>query len=273
VPPVAAAIDYMSEHLVVVVGRAEERVRRATEQVVARAIQQEILPAGDMLREGRVALAGCVRPSTECGADFWGCHAIGDDRILVVVGGVSGHGVNAVLVAAAAKAACDAVRAAQGAELELSALLEAMNGAVFQQARRRMNVTCFASIVDPQRRVVRFANAGHVFPYVLRGGEAGEFSALKSRGNRLGESRESRWEPTEASLDAVDAIVWYTDGVLDSENQNGERYGDKRLRAAVRRSWKLDVGPLRDRVVSDVLEFCGAMPPKDDVTVVVGKIS
>ena len=105
-------------------------------------------------------------------------------------GPVASYG--AVLVASAAKSACDAVRIACGAEVNPADVLAAMNAAVFQQARRRRVMTCFASVVDAKAGVVTHANAGHQFAYRVRtGGEAIRFQRLTSRG-RLDERGDAK---------------------------------------------------------------------------------
>ena len=70
-----------------------------------------------------------------------------------------------------------------------------------------------------------------------------------------------------------DILVWYTDGIVECENAPGEEYGEKRFRASVRRAAALDAGEMRDAIVSDANAFFGETLRKDDITLVIGKIS
>src|SRR5207302_292853 len=74
--------------------------------------------------------------------------------------------------------------------------LEVMNRAIFESAKRKFVMTCFASILDPKARTITYANAGHNFPYLFRPGvgDGQDFQVLMSRGNRLGDLEESRYD-------------------------------------------------------------------------------
>ena len=68
-------------------------------------------------------------------------------------------------------------------------------------------------------------------------------------------------------------LVWYTDGIVECENDGGEEYGEKRFRASVRkRAAALDAGEMRDAIVGDATAFFGDTPRKDDITMIVGRI-
>jgi serine phosphatase RsbU (regulator of sigma subunit) len=134
-------------------------------------------------------------------------------------------------------------------------------------------MTCFASIIDPARRTITYANAGHNFPYLYRAGDGrGEFGSLMIRGNRLGDDRDSRYEAKTTELVPGDVLIWYTDGIVECENQAGEEYGEKRFRASVRRAAALDAGDMRDAIVGDAISYFGDTPRKDDMTMIVGRI-
>jgi serine phosphatase RsbU (regulator of sigma subunit) len=269
----AGSVDFMTDHLATVVARARERAMREAELEVIRAIQGAILPATPEIERPGLQLAGALRSTSVGGGDVWSVHALDGHRTMVVIGGASGHGVEAVLVTAAAKSACDAIRTARGAATTPAEVLEAMNAAVFQHARKRQVMTCFVSIVDLERRVVVHANAGHPFAYLLRGVGDGEFRALTSRGNRLGEVREARYETAEADLAPGDTLIWYTGGILACEGSEGEALGEKRFRAAIRRAVGPDAASWRDRVISECLLYYGAIPPKEDITMVIGRLT
>ena len=150
-----------------------------------------------------------------------------------MIGDVTGHGVPSAMITAAAKASCDVARHVHNDDVTVTRLLEIMNHAIFESAQRRFVMTCFASIVDTKARTITYANAGHNFPYLFRPARAsGEFGSLMIRGNRLGDDRSSKYEAKTTELVAGDVLVWYTDGIVECENEGGEEYGEKRFRAS-----------------------------------------
>jgi len=183
------------------------------------------------------------------------------------------HGVPSAMITAAAKAACDVARYVYRDDVTVSGMLEIMNHAIFESAQRRFVMTCFASIFDPHRRTITYANAGHNFPYLFRAGDGrGEFGSLMIRGNRLGDDRNSRYEAKTTDLVPGDVLIWYTDGIVECENAAGEEYGEKRFRASVRRAAALDAGEMRDAIIGDASAYFGDTPRKDDITMIVGRI-
>jgi serine phosphatase RsbU (regulator of sigma subunit) len=267
--------NYMADRLLILMRETAEKATLEKELEVARTIQETLVPPPDPVERDYVKLAGYFLPASQCGGDWWTVHDMPDGRILVVIGDVTGHGVPSAMITAAAKAACDVVRATEGDKLTVTRLLEVMNRAIFESAKRKFVMTCFASILDPKKRTITYANAGHNFPYLFRPGAAdgNDFQVLISRGNRLGDLEESTYSEKTANLNNNDILVWYTDGIVECENDRGEEYGEKRFRAAIRRAAELDPVAMRESVVSAAGQFFGERARKDDITMVFARIA
>jgi serine phosphatase RsbU (regulator of sigma subunit) len=69
-----------------------------------------------------------------------------------------------------------------------------------------------------------------------------------------------------------DVLVWYTDGIVECENETGEEYGEKRFRASVRKAAALDAAEMRDAIITDAATYFSETPRKDDITMIVGRI-
>jgi serine phosphatase RsbU (regulator of sigma subunit) len=266
--------NFMADQLVLLLRQTAEKATMEKELEVARTIQETLVPPTDVIDKQYIKLAGYFQPATQCGGDWWTVHEIKDGKLLVVIGDVTGHGVPSAMITAAAKAACDSVRAFTNEEVTVTYLLEIMNYAIFEAAKRKFVMTCFASVIDPKAKTITFANAGHNFPYLYRKDEAGkgQFGALMTRGNRLGDLQESKYQAKEMSLQADDVLVWYTDGIVECENDAGEEYGEKRFRAAIRRAETKPPAEMRDEVVAAAGAFFGQKPRKDDITMVFARI-
>lgn len=265
--------NFMADQIAILLEQTAEKARIEQELEVAKTIQDTLVPSTDPVDHGALKFAGFYQPAAQTGGDWWTWHELVGGKVLLVVGDVTGHGVPSAMITAAAKAACDVARYVYRDDVTVSGLLEIMNHAIFESAQRRFVMTCFASIFDPQRRTITYANAGHNFPYLFRPGDGrGEFGSLMIRGNRLGDDRNSRYEAKTTELVPGDVVIWYTDGIVECENASGEEYGEKRFRASVKRAAALDAGEMRDAVVGDAAAFFGDTPRKDDITMIVGRI-
>jgi serine phosphatase RsbU (regulator of sigma subunit) len=267
--------NYMADRLLILMRETAEKATLEKELEVARTIQETLVPPPDPIDRGFIRVAGYFMPASQCGGDWWTVHDMPDGRILVVIGDVTGHGVPSAMITAAAKAACDVVRTTQGSRLTVTALLEVMNRAIFESAKRKFVMTCFASILDPRARTITYANAGHNFPYLYRPaeGEGSDFQVLMSRGNRLGDLEESSYVEKVQELKPGDVLVWYTDGIVECENERGEEYGEKRFRAAIRRAADLEPAAMRESVVAAAAQFFGDRARKDDITMVFARVA
>ena len=284
--------NYMADQIAILLEQTAEKARIEQELEVARAIQETLVPTAETVTRGVLTFAGYYQPAAQTGGDWWTWHELVGGKVLLVVGDVTGHGVPSAMITAAAKAACDVARHVHGDDVTVTRLLEIMNHAIFESAQRRFVMTCFASIVDTKHRTITYANAGHNFPYLFRVVDGkGEFGSLMVRGNRLGDDPTSKYDAKTTELLAGDVIVWYTDGIVECENDKGDEYGEKRFRASVRRAaaWErggtlpaspeagvaapgTDAGEMRDAIVGEAIGFFGDTPRKDDITMVVGRI-
>lgn len=265
--------NFMADQINILLSQTAEKARIEQELEVARTIQETLVPTADPVDKGVLKFAGFYQPAAQTGGDWWTWSELVGDKVLLVIGDVTGHGVPSAMITAAAKAACDVARHVHNDDVTVTRLLEIMNHAIFESAQRRFVMTCFASIIDTKMRTITYANAGHNFPYLFRQNEGkGEFGSLMIRGNRLGDDRASRYEAKTTELAGGDVLIWYTDGIVECEGENGEEYGEKRFRASVRKSASLDAGEMRDAIVADATSFFGNAPRKDDITMIVGRI-
>ncbi len=267
--------NYMADRLAILMRETAEKATLEKELEVARTIQETLVPPPDLVERSGVRLAGYFQPASQCGGDWWTVHDLPDGRLLVVIGDVTGHGVPSAMITAAAKAACDVVRTTEGNKLTVTRLLEVMNRAIYESAKRKFVMTCFASILDTKAHTITYANAGHNFPYIVRpgAGEANEFQVLMSRGNRLGDLEESTYAEKSQALQPGDVLVWYTDGIVECENERGEEFGEKRFRAAIKRGLEQDPAAMRQTVVDTANQFFAGRARKDDITMVFAKVA
>jgi serine phosphatase RsbU (regulator of sigma subunit) len=125
-----------------------------------------------------------------------------------------------------------------------------------------MFVTCFYAVLDPSSGRLVYANAGHDAPYVRRGGEAED---LRARGMPLGLMPEMGYEEKETILEAGEAALLYSDGLVEAHDPKGEMFGFPRLGALIAEHG--EERSLEEAVLEELYSFVGeGWEQEDDIT-------
>lgn len=257
------------DQLIRLLAETAERAAVKKELEVARAVQNLLVPAEDVMDRPYLRIAGHFQPASECGGDWWGVYDLSDGRVLAIIGDATGHGISSAIITGAAKAACDlACNVTQG-RLAASDLLKMMNSAIHETARRQIMMTSVATIFDPRTKTLEVANAGHHFPYHVRNGE---LRPIMAHGQPLGASSSSTYESTTVPFASNDLFVWFTDGIVECENERGDQFTEKKLRAVCQRAASGGARAVRDAVIDAVSAFQTPGSQSDDMTLVVASV-
>jgi serine phosphatase RsbU (regulator of sigma subunit)/predicted ester cyclase len=205
-----------------------ERERIEQEMRVARTIQQASLPKEVPTLEGW-QITPYYQPAREVGGDFYDFYELDDGRVGLVVGDATGKGVPAALVENASCAFLGGVATASG--YSPGEVLARVNETLVSRIPPNMFVTCFYCILEPESGRLLYANAGHDLPYLRR--RSGECEELRARGMPLGLMPDMSYEEKEIVLDAGEATLFYSDGLVEAHNSKGEMFGFPRLRELV----------------------------------------
>lgn len=144
--------------------RRMRRERVLAELEIARDLQLRLLPPPEDFHDLARVAARCD-PALSLGGDFYFLARLPEGRLGVMLGDVSSHGPSAALIMART---LSAVAAATGVESEPGATLDAMHGHLRAAlASTEMYMTLFYGVLDPARRELRYANAGHPYAYCL----------------------------------------------------------------------------------------------------------
>jgi len=239
--------------------RARERVEQDLR--VARTIQQASLPKEVPELEGW-QIAPYYQPAREVGSDFYDFHLLSEGRLGLVVGDATGKGVPAALVMSTT---CGMLQlAAQASESSSPGeVLERVNETLFARIPPNMFVTCFYAILDPRSGRLTCANAGHDLPYLHRNGDAEE---LRARGMPLGLMPAMSYEEKGIELVDGEAALFYSDGLVEAHNPEGEMFGLPRLRELVA-GYGDEEGALVDFLLEKLYSFVGeGWEQEDDIT-------
>jgi predicted ester cyclase len=206
-----------------------ERERVEQELRVARSIQQASLPKDVPEVEGW-EISPQYRPAREVGGDFYDFLELPNGRLGLVVGDATGKGVPAALVMASARSMLRALAQALGSSSP-GEVLGRVNDSLVTDIPPNMFVTCFYAILDPESGHLVYANAGHDMPYLRR--RSGDAEELRARGMPLGLMPAMSYEEKETILEAGEAALFYSDGLVEAHDPEGEMFGFPRLRTLV----------------------------------------
>lgn len=253
------------------IGAALQNIRLLKESVerkvfeeelrIARQIQMKMLPGQPPVVPG-FGLHGVAVPSRQVGGDYYDLFVVDGRYLVVVVADVSGKGIPASLLTATLQAT---VRTGADVQTEPTRMLARLNRLIYQNTSASEFATAFYGVVDIEKGTLRYANAGHEFPFVVAGGRALQ---LEESGMVLGCIAEFDYSEHEINLPEGSALVVFTDGVTDSESRAGENYGAERLRRLLEGDDSASARDLCRHVIEDVRAF-GDGENQDDLTLVI----
>lgn len=262
----ARAFNQMTADLRTHQQKLVEQERIAKELELSRRIQAELLPHGP-LRLPFAEVLGVSVPAKEVGGDFFNYFELPDGGLALLVGDVSGKGVGAALLMANVQAT---LRARLPLERDLAALSVSLDAEVDSNTPRSVYLTLFLATFDAERRELRYVNGGHNPPFLLR--SAGDVLALEPTGRPPGLLPGGGYEERRVAVEPGDVLFFYTDGLVENENETGEPFGTERLRDLALSRRQLDPGELIAAVEGAARDFRGSHEPDDDATMMILKL-
>jgi serine phosphatase RsbU (regulator of sigma subunit) len=245
----------------------QERLKRELE--LGRQIQNEMLPH-EPLRLGLTEVKGVSVPAREVGGDFFNYFPLPTGEVALLVGDVSGKGVGAALVMANIQAT---LRTRLALEQDLPVITDAIDRDM-EAGSRAAYATLFVGIFNPITMRLRYVNAGHHPQFVLRAD--GTLERMPSTGTPIGLLSGRGYTQGVMQVATGDFVFFYTDGLVEAENEFGEFFGSERLEAVLHDAHQANGGAGIDdvlrRVERAVADFRGAREPFDDVTMMAVKI-
>ena len=246
--------------------RLEGLARRMADELrLASNVQRSLLPAPP--QHGRLEIAREFIPFREIGGDYYDFIELGADRLAVAIGDVMGKGVPAALMAANLKAS---VRAQiQGGDTSAEEVTRRVNRLFWDVTPHGLFCSLFFAVFDLARGTLEYVNAGHHYPFLVR--RDGTTLDLVEGGTVLGLAEDSAYRGGSVRLEPEDVVVFYSDGVTDRGNAEGELFGVERLKEAALRSRGDAARITLYSVLGDLQGWSSGTPADDDTTLIVGK--
>jgi sigma-B regulation protein RsbU (phosphoserine phosphatase) len=242
---------------------------RDVEMRLARVVQQRLYPARSPELPG-FDLAGATFPTDHTCGDYYDFVPAADGRLGIAVGDVSGHGFGAALLMAETRAY---LRSLSKTTADLGEILRQLNLLLHQDTEDERFVTLVLTLLDPGRRTLAYASAGHIDGYLLDASGAVR-RVLDSTGIPLGILGEAKFASSpEIPLESGDLLLLLTDGAADAQDREGAFFETERVLRVVAEERHRSSTEIVRRLGAAVEEFARESPQHDDITVVVCRVT
>ncbi len=218
----------------------------------AREIQQALLP-NQIAQIPGFEVVAAWEPARLVGGDYYDVIRLSDTRLGICIADVVGKGVSAALLMANVQAT---VRAYASADEAPSWLCRRVNEVLCSNLAADKFVTLFYGILDADQRTIRYTNAGHLPPVLVR--SDGSSDRLCEGGAVLGVFRDWNYEDGVARLARGDRILLFTDGITEAMRDDNEEFGEARLLQVAHASASLSPLELKTHLLSAVNQFCNS---------------
>lgn len=249
-----------------------ERQRLQQELEIARQVQMSFLPKTDPKFPGLDIASRCA-PALEVGGDYYDFIDLGNRKLGVAVGDVSGKGTQAAFFMTLTKGF---LRALAGVTDSPASILTRINKLFYENVERGIFISMVYGIFDAGKRELRFARAGHN-PVLTRKHGEGRVQVVNPMGMALGldegEAFSRSIQEMTIAFQPGDLFVFYTDGFPEGMNKAMEEFGEERLLKAVEKYAQGPAAAILEGVFSEMKRFTGKAKQHDDMTIVVVKVA
>jgi len=247
----------------------EQRVAAAEQEGelrAARRIQLGMVPGAERLAglDPRVEIGAVLRPARSVGGDFYDAARLDGDRLLFVVGDVTGKGVPAALYMALSKALSKSVLSRSSGDLGVA--VTSLNRDLMAEADDEMGVTMLVGMLDCASGALALVNAGHENPIVVRAD--GAIETLSLRGGPPFCVVDFPYPEERAALATGDTLVLITDGASEAQDAAQTLFGTDGVIAALRSEGEMLATERAADLADRIRAFEGETEPSDDLTIV-----
>ena len=265
VDPVAQSEDLMAS-LGILRHAVDQKLRQERFVSVlneARQIQMSILPRRSP-RRGEFDIAGFTVPAEIVGGDFFDFIPVTDRIHGIAIADASGHGLPAALQV---RDVYTGLRMGVARDFKIVRTVERLNRIIHQSRMTTKFVSLFYGEIEEEGNFI-YVNAGHPPPLHFH---AKGVTTLKQTGMVLGPSATSSYSRGFLALEPGDALLLYTDGMIEATDPKGREFGVERLKRAFLAIKEKPADDIVRALVERVGEYVRVRAPEDDRTVVVVK--
>ena len=250
------------------VHRINERIRIQRELEIARDVQLSFLPRMMPEIDGLDIATICI-PATEVGGDYYDFVDLGDNKLGIAIGDVSGKGISAAFYMTLTKGFFRSQASLLDSPKEV---LIRINQLFYENVERGHFISMIYGVFDMEKFTFTFARAGHN-PVIVRRGPNSKSEVLCPSGMALGLEKGDLFreviEEQHIKLNKDDFFILYTDGFTEAMDSQQYEFGEERLYKLVENEKGTLAQELSDIIISKIQSFVGRTPQHDDMTMVV----
>lgn len=231
------------------------------ELAIARNIQQSLLPSEELsTTSNTLDVKGLQIPAKFVGGDLYDYY-IRDNKLLFCIGDVSGKGVPAALLMAIAHSL---FRTLSAHDDRPESITQALNASISDNNPDIMFITMFLGVMDLSTGIVRYSNAGHNPPIIIKNGHAELLSTEPCL--LMGVDPDARYTSDELALAPGDTLFLYTDGLTEAENLQKDLFGVQRALETATANGGLTAAEQLCKMRDAVQQFVDQAEQSDDLT-------
>ena len=245
-------------------GRVVEQEKVLRDVALAAEVQKRLLPR-QSLETVAASLTGLNLPARSVGGDYFDFLELDGDRTGIALADVAGKGIAAALIMSVVQASLRVIAAEPG--LSLPQLAAKMNYFLYRSTGPNSYATFFYAQLDQRTRRLRYVNAGHNAPYLLRSGSASmAVEELSTGGTIIGMFPQALYEEGTIDMRPGDVLIVFTDGVTEALNPGDEEFGEERLQDLFRQVFHLPVEQMSARISQELKSWIQDAAQYDDLT-------
>jgi len=242
-----------------------EKQKMEEELELAKDIQRNLLP-GSFPEFNNIDIAAVNISSKQVGGDYYDVISVDNNKYVVAIADVSGKGVPAALLMANIQAFLKTICRQQIGISEATGLI---NDLLCENITDGKFITFFWTIVDDENKIIKYVNAGHNPPLLIRDGE---IKKLELGGMILGVMKtDYAYKSEEIKLQPGDTLIMFTDGITEAMDKARNEYSDERLEQLAVKLYKKSAQEILDAIRDDVESFTKGATQSDDITLLVLK--
>ncbi|HPI31814.1 MAG TPA: SpoIIE family protein phosphatase [candidate division Zixibacteria bacterium] len=203
--------------------------------------------------------------SRAVGGDLYDIAALPDEHVLFLVADVSGKGMGAALLMSNILASFRILY--DQADFDLCRMVRLVSTQMYRYSAPENFATLFVGVIDAATHEIRFVNAGHNPPIVVRAD--GRHEHLPASGIMIGAMPFDAWSEERVTLQPGESLVVFTDGVTEAERADGSLFGEDRLEAVLTGARGQAPAHLCETIMKEIRRFVENAPQSDDITMLV----
>ncbi|MDA3817076.1 MAG: PP2C family protein-serine/threonine phosphatase [Prolixibacteraceae bacterium] len=238
---------------------------------IAQSLQKKILPKniGKRIKNSGIKIVAKSETLFEVGGDFYDYYMLDDEHVLFTIGDVAGKGIPASLFMIFSQTT---MRSIARPGMNAGEIVTKLNERILEENVSDLFFTLFLGIINIKTGALQYCNAAHNYPFLIN--SSGSLEELDdTHGIPIGIYAEKVYGYSEILMRKDDQLLVYTDGLVDTIDENEMAYSVDVLKYNLLGTWFLEPGEIIKKIFDGIENFRGNVKAVDDMTVVALKYS